>query len=101
MQITCICEGRGESATEKAPPVTPVLTVAQPVQLAALEALANSASFRKAPALPELLLHLCEHRESPPSEYDNGIAVLSYKEVFDLKPDSAVGVHMSRLRARL
>lgn len=81
--------------------VMPVPTVAQPVQQAALEALANSASFRKAPALRELLLYLWEHRETPPSEYAIGIEVLGRKEDFDPKTDSAVRVHMSRLRARL
>jgi hypothetical protein len=81
--------------------VMPVSPVANPDQQAAIEALANSASFRKAPALRELLLYLWAHRESPPSEYAIGTQVLGRKSDFDPKTDSAVRVHMSRLRARL
>jgi hypothetical protein len=81
--------------------VMPVSPVANLDQQAAIEALANSASFRKAPALRELLLYLWAQRESPPSEYAIGIEVLGRKSDFDPKTDSAVRVHMSRLRARL
>lgn len=81
--------------------VMPAPPVANSVQQAAIEALANSASFRKAPALRELLLYLWAQRESPPSEYAIGTEVLGRKSDFDPKTDSAVRVHMSRLRARL
>ncbi len=67
----------------------------------AIAALAGSSSFRKAPVLRDLLLYLWEHREAALSEYAIGTEVLGRKADFDPKTDSAVRVHISRLRARL
>ncbi len=66
-----------------------------------LEEVAESASFRRAPVLRDLLLYLWRHRTGAVSEYAIGTEVLGRKAEFDPKTDSAVRVHISRLRTRL
>ncbi len=67
----------------------------------ALDRVAGSASFRKAPVLHDLLLYLWRNRGAVVSEYAIGTEVLGRKTDFDPKTDSAVRVHISRLRTRL
>lgn len=66
-----------------------------------VESVAESPSFRKAPVLRDLLLYLWAKRGGAVSEYAIGTEVLGRKADFDPKTDSAVRVHMSRLRGRL
>lgn len=68
---------------------------------ALVQAIVDSALFRKAPAMRELFLYLWKHRETPPGEYAIGVDVLGRKADFDPKIDATVRVQVSRLRQRL
>lgn len=70
-------------------------------QQSPIDSAADHALFRKAPVLRELLIYLWNNRDKAVSEYAIGIDVLGRKPDFDPKYDSAVRVHVSRLRARL
>ncbi len=70
-------------------------------QQSPIDSAADHPLFRKAPVLRDLLIYLWNNREKAVSEYAIGIDVLGRKPDFDPKYDSAVRVHISRLRARL
>lgn len=76
-------------------------TIPEPDVQLAVDRVAASPSFRKAPVLRDLLLYLWRHRGAAVSEYAIGTEVLGRKVDFDPKTDSAVRVHISRLRTRL
>lgn len=66
-----------------------------------VQGVAESAGFKKAPALRRLLLYLWEHRDEDISEYAIGLDVLGKRDLFDPKIDASVRVHISRLRQKL
>jgi hypothetical protein len=65
------------------------------------ETVAQTARFRKAPVLQELLLFLVKNHDSDLSEYAIGIDALGRKADFDPKIDATVRVQVGRLRQRL
>lgn len=82
-------------------PELPTAPIPPPAADPGVDRVADSPLFRKAPVLRDLLLYLWRHRGTAVSEYAIGTEVLGRKPDFDPKTDSAVRVHISRLRARL
>jgi len=68
---------------------------------AAVHAAADSALFRKAPAVRALLLYLWTHRQEAVNEYRIATECLRKDASFDPKVDATVRVHVSRLRQKL
>ncbi len=66
-----------------------------------VDAVANSAALRKAPAVRALLLYLWEHRAEAVNEFKIATECLGKKDDFDPKLDATVRVHVSRLRQKL
>ena len=68
---------------------------------ASVQATAESAAFRKAPAVRALLLYLWAHRDETLNEYRIATECLGKGPDFDPKLDATVRVHISRLRQKL
>lgn len=66
-----------------------------------VRAVADSAAFRRAPALRALLLYLWEHRSESLNEFRIATECLAKRNDFDPKVDATVRVHVSRLRQKL
>ncbi|HYZ87434.1 MAG TPA: hypothetical protein VE621_23665 [Bryobacteraceae bacterium] len=64
----------------------------------AFQALLSSNSFRKAPTLRRLVQYLWEHKDQELTEYAIATDVVGRRPDFDPKTDSAVRVHILRLR---
>lgn len=68
---------------------------------AEVQTLLDSASFRRSPTLRRLLEYLWTHRDATINEYSIAVEVLHRRPDFDPKLDSAVRVHILRLRQKL
>lgn len=66
-----------------------------------VEKVANSETFRSAPAMRTLLLYLWHHRAEPVSQYAIAVDALDRPASFNPKFDSAVRVQIARLRGKL
>jgi Transcriptional regulatory protein, C terminal len=63
--------------------------------------IAESDTFRSAPAMRALLVYLWEHLGEPISEYGIATEALGRDPQFDPRTDSTVRVHIARLRTKL
>jgi hypothetical protein len=66
-----------------------------------MEAVLNSQTFQKAPALRHLLQYLWEHRTEEVNEYSIAVDAFSRRADFDPKIDATVRVQIARLRQKL
>ncbi len=81
-------------------PAAATVTHSDPREAAVLAA-AESATFRKAPAVRALLLYLWTNRDEVLNEYRIATECLGKGPDFDPKLDATVRVHISRLRQKL